>query len=324
MRRYVNLSDVPLSMAVWLATDSYDHDDKCISATALIKPVRQLILAKRVPPTEALSDVIDLVSSRMGTAIHDGIEGSWLRNYKIAMASLGYPAKVIERIRINPDPDNIPEGCIPIFMEIRSYREVMGYRISGKLDFLMDGQVEDFKSTSVNSWVNNNKDEDYILQGSIYRWLNPKLITRDTMQINFLFTDWSGMMARTNPKYPPKRLMSKKFNLMSLQQTEAYIVDRLNQFQRYGRAKEEDIPLCSDKELWRSEPSWKYYKDPEKRTRSTKNFDNKAEAYTRHSADGSVGIVVEVPGQVRACKYCAGFNACKQKDALIASGDLII
>ena len=40
--------------------------------------------------------------------------------------------------------------------------------------------------------------------------------------------------------------------------------------------------------------------------------------------DGQVGIVVEKPGLVMACKYCSAFSACSQKDDLVASGDLTI
>jgi hypothetical protein len=48
-----------------------------------------------------------------------------------------------------------------------------------------------------------------------------------------------------------------------------------------------------------------YWKDPAKTEgRSTKNFDNKNDAYMRLSEDGHVGVVKEIKGQVSACKYC--------------------
>ena len=58
--------------------------------------------------------------------------------------------------------------------------------------------------------------------------------------------------------------------------------------------------------------------------RSTKNFDNRHDAYIRLAEDGNVGIVVEVRGQVNACKYCAAFNICTQKDEYLKSGDLVL
>ena len=58
--------------------------------------------------------------------------------------------------------------------------------------------------------------------------------------------------------------------------------------------------------------------------RSTKNFDNQHDANLRLVEDGGVGIVVRVPGQVVACKFCAAYNSCRQKDKYLASGELII
>ena len=47
MSVYLNPSQVPLSLAVFLATDNYDYEPDTISATGLIRPLRQIILAKR-------------------------------------------------------------------------------------------------------------------------------------------------------------------------------------------------------------------------------------------------------------------------------------
>lgn len=47
-------------------------------------------------------DVTDLIPSRLGTAIHDSIEAAWKKGYAKAMLRLGYPKKLIARIRINP------------------------------------------------------------------------------------------------------------------------------------------------------------------------------------------------------------------------------
>ena len=60
MPQYTNVSNVPLSMAVFLATDSYDYMDEpnYLSATALIKPLRQLILASRVNEEDTSTDLL--------------------------------------------------------------------------------------------------------------------------------------------------------------------------------------------------------------------------------------------------------------------------
>lgn len=326
MSKYANTSSVPLSLAIFLATDNYDHnpDSNTISATALIKPVRQLVLSARVPEDLSPVDLVNLVPSRMGSAIHDAIERSWKDNYKPAMEALGYPKRVIEKIKINPEPHELTDGTIPVYMEQRAHKQVGKFTVSGKYDFIGDGRVEDFKSTSTYTAMNNTNDEKYIWQGSIYRWLNPVIITKDEMAIQFIFTDWSKAKAMQDPKYPQQRIQQRLLPLKSLQETDAFVRRKLAQIEQYWEAKEEELPPCTDADLWRSEPVFKYYKNPENTKRSTKNFDNRHDAQLRYIEDGSVGKVVEVPGQVTACKYCSAFAVCSQKDALIASGDLVL
>jgi hypothetical protein len=325
--RYTNMQRIPLSVAVWLAWDEYDHnaDEKHISVTSLLKSTKQLVLAKRIPLVESLEDISGLVPSRMGTAFHNSIEDAWVDPAKLhkALQDLGYPPGVIKAIKVNPTKQEVEDGCIPVYMEIRSEKEIGGWKVSGKFDFVGEGRLEDFKSTGVFTYVNNTGDKKYVAQGSLYRWLNPDIITQDEMAIQFIFTDWQAMRAKGNdPKYPPSRTLEKKYMMESYQATKAFVVRKLAEIDRCMDVIEEEMPPCTDEELWRKEPSWKYYKNPEKRTKSTKNFDNKTEAMLRLVKDLNVGVVVEHGGEVVACKYCKAFTECKQKDALIADGSL--
>lgn len=324
--RFANVSEVPLALAVFLASDFYDHDDDpfTISATTLLKPLRQIILPSRIPAGEGLVNLADMMNSRMGTAIHDGIEKAWLTNYEVAMQSLGLPQKIIDRVRINPKPEDLTEDILPIYLEQRLTRQMGKWKITGKFDFIGEGRVQDFKSTSTFTYKKQINNEKYAQQGSIYRWLDPKIIHQSEMDIHYIFTDWKPSMVKTDDAYPPKRFHKQSFQLMSLNETETFIARKLSLIEKYWDAPEDEIPQCSDDELWRSEPQFKYYKNPDKTTRSTKNFDTKQDAYIRLAEDGNVGIVKEVPGQVTACKYCPAFGACTQKDQLIAAGDLIL
>jgi hypothetical protein len=324
--RFANVSEVPLALAVFLASDYYDYSDDPteISATTLLKPLRQIILATRVPPGDGLVNLADMMNNRMGAAIHDGIEKAWVTNYAKAMQAIGLPQRVIDRVRINPKPEELTEDILPIYLEQRLKRKIGKWTVTGKFDFVGEGKVQDFKSTSTFTYKKQVNADKYTQQGSIYRWLDPKLITQDEMDIHYIFTDWKPAMAKTDPAYPPKRFHKQSFPLMSLQETENFIRRKIELIEQYWDAPEDDIPLCDDDELWRSEPIFKYYKNPAKTARSTKNFDTRAEAMIRMAEDGNVGIVKEVPGQVTACKYCPAFAACTQKDQLVASGDLIL
>lgn len=321
-----NAGNVPLAMAVFLASDSYDHNDdpNTISASTLIKPLRQIILPTRLPPSQTITDVVNLVKSRIGTAIHDGIERAWVHNRENAMRALGYPQHVIERVIVNPTPEQLTPDVIPIYMEQRRDRKLGKWTITGKYDFVGEGRVQDFKSTSTYTYVHQTNNAKYIQQGSIYRWISPDIITQNSMDIHFIFTDWNAMKARQDVAYPPAAVHPQTFELITVAGTEQFISQKLALIDKYWEAEEADMPPCTDEELWRSDPVFKYYKNPLSTGRSTKNFDNAHDAYIRLGEDKNVGIVKEVPGQVTACKYCAAFSICTQKDALIASGDLIL
>lgn len=310
-----NNTGISLPLAVWLATDGYDFaaHGKAISATALLKPVRQILLKERLSPgTREKPDLADLVASRLGHTIHDGIERAWTGDYRLALTKLGYPEKTIQRVRVNPEV--VEPNSIPVWIEQRNSREIMGYTISGKFDMVLEGILQDFKSTSVYSWMLGSKDEDYSLQGSIYRWLNPEKIHGDHMNIQFIFTDWSRAQARQNPKYPQQRVLEHRVDLLSEAETHAWITNKLTQLEDAANLPEAELPFCSDKELWRSDPVWKYYSNPAKTSgRATKNFTTAVEAHA-FAAEKGKGIVIEVPGQVKACGYCPAFPICTQKE----------
>lgn len=329
MARLTNNEDIPLQMAVWLAHDDYDYDDdpNTISATSLLKSTRQLVLGERARLQGATSlDVANLIPSSYGTAVHDAVEKAWLTGYRKALKRLGYSDSVIDRVKVNPKPEELAENDIPVYVEQRVHKKIGEYSISGKYDMVFQGAVNDIKTTSTYAFQSGNKDKDYIRQASIYRWLNPEIVTEDYIDIQFVFTDWSKLRATTEAGkgYPPKRIMPYRLSLMSLAETEQFISSRLAELETYHNSPESEIPYCSDEDLWVNVSVWKYYKNPKNTTRSTKNYDNPHEAYAHQSKDGNVGTVIEVKGQAKACLYCSAFEVCKQKDQLIAEGRLII
>lgn len=317
--KITNKSDIALELAVWLLDDNYDYiaEENYISATALMKPLRHILLPGRIPEEQRLvPDVEDFISRTLGHTIHAGIERAWKRGYKRALKLLGYPESVIQRVLINPTPEqlvSIPDP-IPIYIEQRTFKEIDGYTIGGKFDLVCEGRVSDVKSTTAFTWLYGSKDEDYRLQGSIYRWLNPDKITEDYTRIHFVFTDWKKMDALQNPKYPQKRILHKDIPLLSVEETESWIRNKLKLIERYKNIEESGIPECTDEELWLSAPKFKYYADPTKvGGRSTKNFDDALEA-RKYMAEKGKGTIITIPGMPKRCEYCLAFPGCTQKD----------
>lgn len=321
--RLTNIHSLSLPLAVWLLTDEYDYinEPNYISATSLLKSTRQLVLARRVDQEERELDISAFLASRMGTAIHDSIEKSWTSNGTQAMKKLGYPDHIADNIVVNPTQEQLAANpnTIPVWMEQRAMRKIVvdgqEFTIGGKFDMVLDGRLFDAKSTSVYSYLLGRKDTDYSMQGSIYRWLNPELITSDHIYIQFIFTDWQKARARNDANYPQTKALEYPVEMLSVEDTETFIRSKIREIIKYRNAPDEQIPYCNDKELWRGETVYKYYADPNKTDgRATKNFDDKAEAFAHLAAKGNKGVVLAVVGDARACEFCPAFNVCKQKD----------
>ncbi len=334
-----NRSNVGLSVAAWLAHDRYDHNDdpKAISATSLLKPIRELVLGQRLEAKHVIiGDVIGNVASCIGTAIHNGIEDTWISGaYKQSLFDLGYPKRVINMIRVNPTPQELVQyvkddiEILPIYTEKRTNKTIQGWTLSGEFDFCGEGDLEDFKSTKVYTYIHETNNDAYAWQGSIYRWLNPKIITGDYIKIQYIFTDWKAFELLKDPKhYPPEPALEKSFRLKSIKETERFITNKLIMITKLADAPQSEIPECTKDELWQKETVWKYYKNPASAgvagKRSTKNFDTNIEAIERKNADGNVGKIVEVKGEITKCKYCSVVLLCEQKDIYLANGSLIL
>lgn len=325
--RYSNVSGVPTALGVFLASDDYDYDDtpKTISATTLMKPIRQIILPSRLPSDVGLVDLASMLRNRIGSAVHTAIERSWLEGrYAKAMQAMGIPDRAINLIKVNPQPEDLNEDSIPVYIERRASKQVNGWNVTGKFDIVFDGRVEDFKTASVLSYMKQQNASKQAWQGSLYRWLNPLIVHEPQIRIHHIFLDWKPGMRGSSPDYPSQGFVTQTIDLHSVEDTQRFVEHKIHLIEKYWNEHESAIPECNDEELWRSEPVYKYYKNPLKTQRSTKNFETMHEAQLRRIEDGSVGIVREIPGQVMACKFCNAFDACTQKDRLIQAGDLVL
>lgn len=312
-----NTTDIPLALAVWLAADDYDYikNPKYLSATSLLKPIKQIILGKRYESEEG--DVSDLIPSSLGSTIHAGIEKAWTESYGPALKRLGCSDKIISQIRINPKEIDKDSDIIPVYLERRNFKKIEGWTIGGKFDMVLNGLLHDNKTTSAFSWMYGTRDEEYVKQCSIYRWLNPDIITEDYFRINFIFTDWAKSNTYNNPAYPANRVMYKDYKFMSLEATEDMIKNKLREVEKYLETPDDDLPRCEDSELWRKPTSYKYYATEEAYKAGKKCnkvfLDLQSALNYQHITKGGRGTVKIIPGEVRRCLYCKCANICKQR-----------
>ena len=324
---YTNKNNVSLALAVFLMYDDYDYDERpnAISATGLIRPLRQLILSKQNSTLSKTVDVADLVFTRMGSAIHKGCEEAWKdpKNVKNALKALGASEDAANSIRINPP--FVKHGENPVYVEQRAEKEILDFIISGKYDLVIDGTLNDYKSTSVWAYIYDSNSDNYIKQGSIYKWLSPDKITEDYININYIFTDWSSAKARADKKsYPQLKTITKKYPLWSIEETENWIMNKIEAYKALVDTPQEGLPQCTDEELWASDTTYKHYKDSNS-TRATNGgtFTSMDDALQFQAQKGG-GTIKTVPGEVKACRYCPVVSICTQAETMLADGRLTL
>lgn len=286
--KYTNKLKLPNYIVDWLTADDYDHnlDPLTLSATTLMKPVRAYWLTLRHSNNLSM-DVSELISSKLGNAIHDSIE-------KVQSTNVSKEQRISKQIEIDG----------------------VNYTISGKYDVLVfennKWTIRDIKSTSVWAYIFGGKDEDYQKQLSIYRWLlHGRHEVEPVAFIDFIFTDWQSMKAKTEDNYPPQRIHTGyKIDLLSLEDTEKYLRERLKAFFQYKNVSDEALPFCTKEELWASDDSFAVMKPDAKR--ATKVCASQEEA-VGYIADKKIEASIEFrQGKVKRCKYCSAAPTCSQ------------
>lgn len=305
---FPNMSE---SLGVWLATDDYSGggDERTISATTLLKSTRQIVLSRRVDTALATPNLNSLIASRIGQAIHAAIEKAWISpTLTKALEAMGLPA---HRYIVNPTGP-VPDGMLAVYVELRTEREIDGWVVTGQFDITIVGLLHDVKTTKGFVIQKHLHDEKWKMQGSIYRWLNPEVITDDSVVIECVVLDWTAADAAASPEYPQQQWVSLRFQLKSIQETELFIRRKLADITQHLDTPEPELPECTDEDLWREAPKFAYYANPEATGRSTKNFDTQHEA-NMFLAEKGKGKVVVRPGKVKACAYCSAAPLCTQR-----------
>lgn len=305
------LPNMSESLGVWLATDNYSGGggDRTISATTLLKSTRQIVLDRRVDSAQATPNINSLIASRIGVAIHDAIERAWVGPGLIsALEALGLPAR---HYIVNPTGP-VPEGMLAVYVEQRIEKEIDGWIITGQYDIVIVGQLHDVKTTKSYVIQKRLNDKKWAMQGSIYRWLNPEVITDDSVVIECVVLDWTAAGAAASPEYPQQQWVSIRLKLTTLQETESFIRQKLTEITKHLDTPEAELPECTDEELWREGPSYAYFANPEATGRSTKNFESLHDA-NMYLAEKGKGRVDTRPGKVKACAYCSAASLCTQR-----------
>ena len=278
MRRITNDLGIDNIIATWLASNSYSgkKQGKCISATTLLRSTQQQVLGYRCMNNDDYVEQVD-ISTLLKSQIGTALHKS-----------------------------------IQDTWESKGLRET----ITGQFDLVCNGNLHDFKSTSTYTYVNKTKEKDYILQGSIYRWLNPELITGDFITIHYIFTDWNKNYTLSNPDYPKCPFVSVKLPLMSIAEIETFMSNKIMGIEAY--LEEENLPECDAKTLMIDEV-WQYFSS-NNALRASKNFNSLIEANAYLLSKGGKGVVKKKTSEPKGCSYCSCRNVCKQYKRFVSEG----
>jgi len=193
-----------------------EGENRFASVTELIKPTKQLVLAKR-HGSELEQDASQLLWTLMGSAIH----------------------KVVEAANID---NAIQEERLGLTFE--------GERITGGLDLYKDGVISDFKFTSVWSYLYGSRREEWTTQLNLYAYLLERHgFPVEGIEVVIIFRDWNKHKAQSDPLYP-KPVERLVLDLWPAEKAEEYLRGRIEDIHKYSELPDDLIPECSQQERW--------------------------------------------------------------------------
>ena len=197
--------------------------------------------------------------------------------------------------------------------ELRIGMEIDGAWLAGRIDVISPGKIEDHKMGTVNSvfYHDDDKVQELARQLNVYRYMVWKVFTLPIYELaaQFYLMDWVGNKALTDSTYPQKPHFEVPVPLWTLEETEAYIMERI----ALHRKPLEELEPCSPKERW-ARPASYALKSPDLK-RASKVGASREEVekwmvkYPTRWKPGSV--IEERPGEdIRCARYCGVSGVC--------------
>ena len=181
-------------------------------------------------------------------------------------------------------------------------------RLSGKSDIYHNEGVEDWKVTSVFSFLLGVKDE-WVHQLNVYKYLWEKNhFPVKFLTINAILRDWIRSKAKYDPmNYPQIPFIQLKADLWSEKECEEYINER---FAIHGLGNTE----CTMYEKWERPDSWAIIKGKNKRATRVLPTELEAELYIDGIKDEKThkdySIVHRLGERIRCNDYCLVRDFC--------------
>jgi hypothetical protein len=207
--------------------------------------------------------------------------------------------------------------------EQRLYAEINGWILGGQFDrlsFADGGLIQDYKVSSVWAAIDGTAKPEWQAQLNVLAWLARRRgIKVSRLEIVLLCRDWSASKARAGGNYPPRPVVRIPAPVWPDAETTRYIDERIRRHQAAETLADDDLPFCSDEEVWRSAAVYAVRKPGRKSAIKLHATEPDASA---HAAElGGAHYVQHRPGRaVRCADYCAVSGFCSQWQAELAAG----
>ena len=291
--RFTNIHNLPSVLERILTYDNYDlnkYEEGVISVTELIGPP-QISILRREFHKSIEEDVSGRIFMTLGNAFH---------NY--AEMILG--------------ETDIGAGKL---VEHRISHDAFGLCLKGKPDYVEEGVLYDFKTTSVwNSIRGANPEWEKQLNCYAYIVQKELGIHIRSLMVLPIFRDWMPSQAKRSSDYP--RVPSDSFNIPLWDQNTAedYIRERVFEHieARETYASSGTLPLCSKKERWATDDKWAVMKRGRKSALKLMDSEEAAVVFIENHKWKSDLYIDMRAGESRRCmEYCNVSGVCDQYGA---------
>ena len=181
-----------------------------------------------------------------------------------------------------------------------------GVDVVAKFDRLSNGELIDFKTTSVWSFVYGDKPE-WENQMNIYAWALKKTgFDVKKIYIDALLKDWSKTRTK-DPDYPRIPFQRVEIPLWTFEQQEAYLLHRLDEHRKVP------VPDCTKEEMWEKDDTFAVKKEGRKSALRVLPTRDDAERYItelKESDQKKCSIEHRKGERVRCKNYCVVSSVC--------------
>lgn len=291
-----------------------------ISVTQLIDAPQIRILKRKFVIEE---DVMDRIWMMMGTAVHKVLElgeldtteariltqAADILEYKKADKASAFIKSFIEKY--------YPEASTDVMLEHTLTLDIEGWTLSGTADRIVKSEkaIEDYKNTSVWSWIYPEARKKWKEQLNIYAYMCEMIgIPIEKLRVIAIFKDWKAVDKLRNKDYPPEKVMVIDIKREPNEKIKSFIEKRI----RIHKVAEDGIYNCNANERWASPDVFAVMKKGGKRATSVHTTKEAADLEVKmknHMFPPSQALYVETRkgGSKRCAEFCPVAQVCNQR-----------